>query len=58
MNTHQRATMYELFRWVWTHAGYEAKYFVIEADALETKRIWGGEVFPVYRMIKDATTKK
>jgi hypothetical protein len=50
--------MYELFKWVWAQVGYETKYFDTEAEALDTKRIWGGEVFPAYRKIEDATTKK
>jgi hypothetical protein len=48
--------MYSLFKWVWLASGYEQKYFDTEADAMETKRIWGGEVFPLYRKTNDAKT--
>lgn len=50
--------MYELFMWVWRQDGYGPIFCDTEAEALETKRIWGGEVFPVYRKTEDAKTKK
>ena len=48
--------MYKLFKWVWLQSGYEQRYFDFESEALETKKIWGGEVFPLYRKTNDAKT--
>ena len=48
--------MYKLFKWVWCRDGYESHLFDSEADCIETKRIYGGTYFPVYRKQEDAKT--